>query len=183
MIAVLIVLLLLLVVVSSICVYVVVRYIKQNASGIPQMSSTKGVNIDTGNTDGTEMQGGYSVDVKTGTCSMPQDVDVICLENCITRDSYRAELIGSVVIGRMVMGHPECNTIPVTDSMTVSRRHCRLYETNRKVYLQNLSKSGATRLNGKIIHHTMRIHTGDYIGIGEVQLRVTCIDAQKRHRS
>lgn len=136
---------------------------------------TTGIDIDTGHAVYPELQGHHGFDDRTGMLKKGAGCVTVYLENCATRDSYSAEMMGDVVIGRMVMGHPEYNTIPISDALSISRRHCRLQLVNGEIVLENLSRHSVTRLNGKIIRGVKKVQIGDYIGIGDVQLRIAGI--------
>ena len=149
--------------------------------------SMTGIDIETGTEVCQEIQGHHGFEDETGVLHRKRAVVRVYLENCATRHSYCAELPGNIVIGRMVMGHPECNTLPVSGSLTVSRQHCRLFlHPNGGIYAENLSQTKAAKLNGRALDTPKRIQIGDYIGLGDIQLRVADIAMQngrkRRHR-
>lgn len=71
---------------------------------------------------------------------------------------------GSAIIGRE-------GDIFVNDRY-VSRRHCQLIEDNGFLYLQNLSESNRTFLNGMIVETIVPLNKGDIIRIGKTELEV-----------
>ena len=55
---------------------------------------------------------------------------------------------------------------------TVSGNHCRLYGENGKFYVENLSKTNGTLLDGKRVVNTAEIYTGCVLTLGKLRMKV-----------
>lgn len=55
---------------------------------------------------------------------------------------------------------------------TVSGKHCRIYGSNGKIYVENLSRSNGTYMDGKKIVSSAEIYTGCVLKIGNLKMRV-----------
>ena len=64
----------------------------------------------------------------------------------------------------------------------VSREHCRLYEQNGALYVEDLDSSNGTFVNEEKITAVTPIGTGDFLTIGPVTLEVVC-ENEKEDRS
>lgn len=100
---------------------------------------------------------------------------LVFLQDCSTKEQFRAELGRESVIGRLVPGSQGLNNIAVSASTNVSRRHCRLFMYRNCVYIENISKTTYTLLNGGQLTSPCIINTGDVIELGDVQLRVLTV--------
>ena len=56
----------------------------------------------------------------------------------------------------------------------VSRKHCRLYEKNGGLYVEDLNSSNGTFVNEEKITAVTPIATGDFLTVGPVTLEVVC---------
>ncbi|MCI6831309.1 MAG: FHA domain-containing protein [Butyricicoccus sp.] len=107
---------------------------------------------------------------------------LVFLEDCATRKVYRCELSNRerrCVIGRKMDSDIHVNQIGVDPDIHISRKHCRLVLCDGKVWLENLSCSGKTLLNDRILAKPEVVHTGDYISIGNVRLRVIRMEKRR----
>lgn len=55
---------------------------------------------------------------------------------------------------------------------TVSGKHCRIYSSNGKIYVENLSRSNGTYMDGKKIVSSAEIYTGCVLKMGNLKMRV-----------
>ncbi len=55
---------------------------------------------------------------------------------------------------------------------TVSGNHCRIYSENGKFYVENLSKTNGTQLDGKRVVNTAEIYTGCVLTLGKLKMKV-----------
>jgi len=55
---------------------------------------------------------------------------------------------------------------------TVSGNHCRIYGENGKIYVENLSRTNGTLLDGKQVLNTAEIYTGCILVIGKLRMKV-----------
>lgn len=139
------------------------------------ISANGGMDASCGHEANHEMQGCRGLDWGTQQPQRNRVTAWAFLENCLTRQQFRAEFGKTVTLGRLVIGHPELNDLAVSDSIEVSRQHCRLIKKQNRIYIQNLSETKQTRLNGTPVREPMRVEVGDYIQIGDVELRVIAI--------
>ena len=56
----------------------------------------------------------------------------------------------------------------------VSREHCRLYENNGSLFVEDLNSSNGTFVNEEKIAKATKIGTGDFLTVGPVTLEVVC---------
>ena len=56
----------------------------------------------------------------------------------------------------------------------VSREHCRLYEQNGTLYVEDLNSSNGTFVNEERITGATPVETGDFLTIGPVTLEIVC---------
>ena len=54
----------------------------------------------------------------------------------------------------------------------MSGRHCRIYGENGKVYVENLSRSNGTYMDGKQVVGGAEIYTGCVLKLGNLMMRV-----------
>lgn len=138
--------------------------------------SSKGFDIESGQKGYDDMHGYRGLNYGTVVGKNPTAIRaLVFLEECQSRRQYRAEIFDEVTIGRIIPGYSNINDISVSLSNNVSRRHCRLFERSGFIFLENLSQVSYTNLNGKKIHTPEIINVGDLISLGDVQLRVICI--------
>lgn len=69
------------------------------------------------------------------------------------------------------IGRSSDNDIIFTED-TISRHHCELYCSNKKVFIKDLNSSNGTRVNGIKIDNPVWLKKGDKVELG----RVVCID-------
>lgn len=137
---------------------------------------SKGIDIDSGQKGFDDIHGYRGLNYGTVVGRAPSAVRaLVFLEECQSRRQYRAEISGEVVIGRIIPGYSNINDISVSLSNNVSRRHCRLFEHSGFIFLENLSKVSFTELNGNRLERPEIIKVGDLISLGDVQLKVICI--------
>lgn len=135
-----------------------------------------GIDPNTGQETGEEIHGYRGLNYGTIYVSMKDRLRaIVFLEDCSTKDQFRAELGKESVIGRLVPGCQGMNHIAVSASTNISRRHCRLIMYHNYVYIENLSKTTFTLLNGRIVDSPKVINSGDVIGLGDAQLRVLSV--------
>lgn len=100
---------------------------------------------------------------------------IVFLEDCSTKEQFRVELGKESIIGRLVPGSQGMNNIAVSTSRNVSRRHCKLFMYRNCVYIENISQTTYTLLNGNMVRSPHVINSGDVIALGDVQLRVLSV--------
>ena len=69
------------------------------------------------------------------------------------------------------IGRSSDNDIIYTED-AISRHHCELYCSNKKVFIKDLNSSNGTKVNGIKIDHPVWLKKGDKVELG----RVVCID-------
>lgn len=135
-----------------------------------------GIDPNTGQETGEEIHGYRGLNYGTIYVSAKDRLRaIVFLEDCLTKDQFRAELGRESVIGRLVPGSQNLNHIAVSTSTNISRRHCRLFMHNNCVYIENISQTTYTLLNGRTVDSPQIINTGDIIGLGDAQLRVLSV--------
>ncbi len=85
-----------------------------------------------------------------------------------TDDSSRIYRI--VASSSMSVGRGNCDVM-ITGDDALSKRHCELFERDRKVYVKDLASSNGTRVNGVRITQT-ELKEGDMLAIGSRTYRV-----------
>lgn len=84
---------------------------------------------------------------------------------------YDVSFKNDVIVGRS----PESasgSVIAVKDDRSVSGKHCRIYKSNGRFYIQDLGSSNHTYLNQRILTSPSDIKSGDIIKIGEKHYQV-----------
>lgn len=176
-------LVLLMIVLFVVMMHLILQYIRTNDTGGASAFGAGGIDIESGNEVYDEIHGYRGLDSGTVSTWKKHRVSAqVFLENCGTRQQFRAEFGHTVVLGRLVVGHPEWNDLAVSNSTLVSRRHCSLIKEGEHIYIQNVSKTQKTRLNGRVVIEPCPIETGDFIGMGDVQLRVIAIHHFRKKR-
>ncbi len=80
---------------------------------------------------------------------------------------FEVSLDGSILIGY----DEECQ-IRLNYEETVSGKHCRIYASNGKIYVENLSRSNGTYMDGRKITGAEEIFTGCVLKLGKLKMRV-----------
>lgn len=80
---------------------------------------------------------------------------------------FEVSLDTSVLVGY----NDECQ-IRLNYEETVSGRHCRIYRENEKIYVENLSRSNGTYMDGKQVVGAAEIYTGCVLKLGNLMMRV-----------
>lgn len=75
----------------------------------------------------------------------------------------------AVIIGR----RSELCDIAIDYDKTVASRQCRVYIKYGELYVGDLGGTNCTYLNGKAVKEDMQLSSGDVLGLGRVNLRVT----------
>ena len=94
------------------------------------------------------------------------------LLNLQSGQRYRIVLDRPIVIGRSIPNYHTFNDVGIGQSTAISKRQCRMFETNGQIYLQNLSQVNCTRLNEQLLERPTALHLGDMIQVADVLLRV-----------
>lgn len=76
-----------------------------------------------------------------------------------------------IIIGRRY----ELCDIAIDYDKTVSSRQCKVYIKNKKLYVSDLGGTNITYLNDKPLREDALLNTGDVLGLGRVNLRVTLL--------
>ena len=88
------------------------------------------------------------------------------------------EEITVVVQKSMIVGRSAACELSFEDP-ALSRQHFALEIINGGLWIRNLSQSGFTLLNGvKLQEKAVRLRSGDWIGAGQLQLRIRFSDGQ-----
>ena len=72
----------------------------------------------------------------------------------------------------LLVGYDRDCRICLNYEETVSGKHCRIYTSDGKVYVENLSRSNGTFVDGKKIGSPVEIYTGCVLKLGNLQMRV-----------
>lgn len=72
----------------------------------------------------------------------------------------------------ILVGYDEECQIRLNYEETVSGKHCRIYSSNGKIYVENLSHSNGTYMDGKKIAGSTEIYTGCVLKLGNLKMRV-----------
>lgn len=135
-----------------------------------------GIDPNTGQETGEEIHGYRGLNYRTIYVNSRERLRaIVFLENCLTKDQFRAELGRESVVGRLVPGSQGMNNVAVSMSNNVSRRHCRFFMYNNRVYIENISKTTYTLLNGQTVSAPCVVSAGDVIELGDAQLRVLSV--------
>ena len=105
--------------------------------------------------------------------AMPIEAKLIVVEGA-TEAEIRLKL--PTIIGRSGEAALKVRT------SVVSREHCRLYEQNGALYVEDLDSSNGTFVNEEKIASVTPIGTGDFLTVGPVTLEVVC-ENEKEDRS
>ena len=81
--------------------------------------------------------------------------------------------------GGAVLGRNPDEAAFVVNHAKVSRRHCRLFVSDRELFLEDLHSTNGTVLNGTPIGDPVKVYEGDDIAIGDVVLRLTFRDPSR----
>lgn len=76
-----------------------------------------------------------------------------------------------IIIGRKC----ELCDIAIDYDKTVSSRQCKVYIKNKKLYVSDLGGTNITYLNDKPLREDALLNTGDVLGFGRINLRVTLL--------
>lgn len=76
-----------------------------------------------------------------------------------------------IIIGRKY----ELCDIAIDYDKTVSSRQCKVYIKNKKLYVSDLGGTNITYLNDKPLREDAILNTGDVLGFGRINLRVTLL--------
>ncbi len=96
---------------------------------------------------------------------MPYKVILQDMNNPIKR--FEVPLNDPVLVGY----NSDCQ-IRLNYEETVSGRHCRIYGENGKFYVENLSKTNGTQMDGKRVMNTAEIYTGCVLTLGKLKMKV-----------
>lgn len=92
------------------------------------------------------------------------------LKNLTTGQVFSFYLKGPVTVGRK---KEMCDIQVSEDDAYMSRRHLRFSRNNNIVYIEDLSGSGATKLNGHTLSSSKTvIHSGDRLRLGRTEFIV-----------
>lgn len=72
----------------------------------------------------------------------------------------------------VLVGYSNSCQICLNYEKTVSGSHCRIYEENGKVYVENLSKTNGTLMDGKRIVNMAEVYTGCVLELGKLKMKV-----------
>ncbi len=72
----------------------------------------------------------------------------------------------------VLVGYDEDCHIRLNYEETVSGKHCRIYGSNGKIYVENLSRSNGTYMDGKKVVGSAEIYTGCVLKLGNLKMRV-----------
>lgn len=87
------------------------------------------------------------------------------VDNPIKR--FEVSLDGSILVGY----DEECQ-IRLNYEETVSGKHCRIYASNGKICVENLSRSNGTYMDGRKVTGAVEIFTGCVLKLGKLKMRV-----------
>ena len=165
-----IILIIVAIVLAAVLVYFIIDSRRGKSSG-SYIETRGGIDIDKSVLSGSGFKGfsGFS----RGTVVAERNIRaVVYLEDCVSGRAYAAKLNPASVIGRIVPDSMEINDLSVSRSRNVSRRHCRLFESGGRIFLENLSKTNSTKLNSVSICEPTVVRVGDIITISDVDLRI-----------
>lgn len=77
------------------------------------------------------------------------------------------------VIGRSASANLRIN------SLSVSRKHCEIFEKNGKSYIRDLNSSNGTRLNGERLDSIKKLKSGGQLQIGKFVFQIASLDEPK----
>ncbi len=125
-----------------------------------------------GNTHQTQIMGGTSPNFERqeGTVllwgkDVPRKLILEDVNNPVKR--FEVSLSDSILIGY----NRGCQ-ICLNYEETVSGNHCRIYGENGKFYVENLSKTNGTLMDGKRVVQTAEIYTGCVLTLGNLKMKV-----------
>ena len=125
-----------------------------------------------GNTHQTQIMGGTSPNFERqeGTVllwgkDVPRKLILEDVNNPVKR--FEVSLSDSILIGY----NKGCQ-ICLNYEETVSGNHCRIYGENGKFYVENLSKTNGTLMDGKRVVQTAEIYTGCVLTLGNLKMKV-----------
>lgn len=94
---------------------------------------------------------------------------LFCLQDLNQPDRvFQYPLFGEVLIGRAAEGVH----IVLSYDRSVSNRQCKVYKKSGRVYVENLSRSNGTCVNGQEIFRETEIRSGDILTMGRLQMKV-----------
>jgi hypothetical protein len=74
---------------------------------------------------------------------------------------------GELLLGRQMEHAEPTGWLYFSKDPTVSRRQCRMTNTNQGLYIENLSSVNTTRVNGMPLRGYRSLYMGDYIPVGK----------------
>lgn len=162
---------------------IILREYERSYDSVQIINISGGIDVESGR-EKEQFQGFSGTDqgtLRTGRAGV-RGTTLVFLEDCASRAVYRGELSDrkrQCVIGRKMDPEIHANQIGVDRDIHISRQHCRLFSCEKKVWLENMSKTGCTLLNDRVLTKPEVIHTGDYIAIGKIRLRVIRIEKRR----
>ena len=97
-------------------------------------------------------------------------IRLISLNNAVPNvQKWELPLTNEIIVGR----NEDCHVHLANG--TVSRQHCKIYITNNLPFIENLSYTNNTQINGKKITTSVKLNSGDKIKCGQTLLFVEAL--------
>lgn len=162
---------------------IILKEYQRTYDNIQTINITGGIDINSGR-EKEAFQGFGGIDHGTVRVRKGSETNghLVFLEDCASRTVYRCKLSNRrnpCIIGRRMDAKLHMNQIGIDNDIHISRQHCRLILYRNKIFLENMSRHGCTLLNGQPLLKPEPLHTGDYITIGNIRLRVIRIEKRR----
>ncbi len=89
-----------------------------------------------------------------------------------------------VVLGsELVFGKLEGDCDICLEDDSVSRRHCRIFPVDQKLYIEDLNATNPSLLDGRYIKQPLVLKHNALLMIGETEIRISFVDASKEDKA
>jgi hypothetical protein len=89
-----------------------------------------------------------------------------------------------VVLGsELVFGKQEGDSDICLEDDSVSRRHCRIFPVDQKLYIEDLNATNPSLLDGRYIKQPLLLKHNALLMIGETEIRISFVDASKADKA
>ena len=90
------------------------------------------------------------------------------------KDIHSPEKVFYAMLGEntILVGYNEECQIRLNYEESISGKHCSLMEKSGKVYIENLSKTNPTLINGRLLKGEEQLKDGDVLTLGRLEMKV-----------
>lgn len=96
--------------------------------------------------------------------------------NLLTRQVYRKEFNGQIILGRKTAGQELFWMMWVGEDPAISRQHCVVFDRGGYLVLENLSQINMTMVDGIPLELPRYLQQGQVLGIGRSAFQITRLE-------